>query len=90
MNSSYLDKEAFDKIEELTQSEDNYILRNSMTRYSFEFMLLDMMGLHPDSLSNKNLFSNQINDIHHSFYAAHCDYFVSNEKELLKKITRNV
>lgn len=54
-------------------------------KFVTEMGFLDMIGYHPDKLDKKNLYSNYTNDTHHSFYAAHCDYFISEEKKLLEK-----
>jgi hypothetical protein len=75
----------FDRLSTIESNAKNELINNNFLKFSLEYAGLDMSGFHPDSLSNKNLFSNFTNDSHHAFYAGHCDYFVSFEKKLLKK-----
>ncbi len=75
----------FEKLITIEPDEKTEILNNYFMKFSMEYAGLDMSGYHPDSFTKKNLFSNFTNDSHHAFYAAHCDYFVSYEKKLLKK-----
>lgn len=75
----------FDRLSTIESNDKNELINNNFLKFSMEYTGLDMSGYHPDSLSNKNLFSNFTNDSHHAFYAGHCDYFVSFEKKLLKK-----
>jgi hypothetical protein len=49
------------------------------------YMLLDLIGFKSEKLSDKNLYDNLFNDALHCFYAAHCDYFISNDKSCRKK-----
>ena len=50
-----------------------------------EYANLDLTGYYPDKLNNKNQYSNFTNDIHHSFFGGHCDYFITNETNLIEK-----
>lgn len=59
---------------------------NRFEYYTTAYLLLDMMGYKSDKLpkSTDNM-QNIQNDSQHSFYAAHCDYFVATDKNLLTK-----
>jgi hypothetical protein len=46
---------------------------------------LDIFGFHPEKLSKKNTYENLNNDAQHSFYAAHCDIFITNDKHTIEK-----
>jgi hypothetical protein len=46
---------------------------------------LDLFGFRPEKLSKKNTFENFNNDAMHSYYAAHCDVFVSDDKRTRAK-----
>jgi hypothetical protein len=65
--------------------------KNASTQNPFyeEFCLvyptLDMFGFRPESLSEKNPYQNMTNDSQHAFYAAHCQYFITNDKKTLAK-----
>jgi hypothetical protein len=52
-------------------------------RFMTTFSNLDMIGYRPDKFDKG--YTNFFNDIQHSFYAAHCDYFVTNDTRTLEK-----
>lgn len=49
------------------------------------YRLLDLFGYRSDKLTKKNKFSNFINDSLHCFYAAHCAYYITNDKDNYSK-----
>ncbi len=53
--------------------------------FLFEYVILDLAGYHRDKLGGKNKYSNYLHDILHAFYGCFCDYFVSSDKDLIKK-----
>lgn len=52
-------------------------------RFLTTFSNLDIIGFRPDEF--KKGYSNFFNDIQHAFYGAHCDYFITNDKQTLEK-----
>lgn len=59
---------------------------NRFQFFTTAYLLLDMIGYKPDKLRKPtDSIQNIINDAQHSFYAAHCDYFVALDKKLLSK-----
>jgi len=75
----------FDKFVEMSYTKQN----NSYDfhdQYISEYLLLDMLGYCSDKLKKKsNNFQNIIADAMHSFYASHCDYLVTIDKNLIEK-----
>lgn len=69
----------------INSKDPNKLINNDLSKYSLEYIGLDMAGFHPDTLTHKNLFSNFTVDSYHSFYGGHCDYFVSYDKKLISK-----
>ncbi|MDR3008651.1 MAG: hypothetical protein LBV59_11995 [Sphingobacterium sp.] len=54
--------------------------------YTNAYLLLDLIGFKQDKLSkNTDSLQNILNDSHHSFYAAYCDFFVVQDKILRLK-----
>src|SRR5690606_8442487 len=54
--------------------------------YTTAYLLLDMVGYKPDNLPKPtDNMQNIQNDAEHSFYSAHCDYFVVIDKKLAIK-----
>ena len=43
------------------------------------YMQLDYVGYNSDKLTEKNKYSNLFNDAQHCFYAAHCDFYITND-----------
>lgn len=56
---------------------------NAMNRYKALYVALDIFcGKNGE---NKNSLDSILRDAEHSFYATHCDYFVSSDKGIIKK-----
>lgn len=49
------------------------------------YMQLDLVGFNPDKINNKNEYENLFNDAMHCYYAAHCDYYITNDNKNIKK-----
>ncbi len=59
---------------------------NRFEFYTTAYLLLDMIGYKPDNLPKPtDNMQNIQNDAEHSFYSAHCDYFVVVDKKLTIK-----
>ncbi len=59
---------------------------NRFEYYTTAYLLLDMIGYKPDKLPKPtDNMQNIQNDAEHSFYSAHCDYFVAMDKNLRNK-----
>lgn len=59
---------------------------NRFEFYTTAYLLLDMIGYKPDNLPKPtDNMQNIQNDAEHSFYSAHCDYFVVIDKKLTIK-----
>ena len=54
-------------------------------RFVQYYQLLDLFGYHSDKLTNKNFFPNIVGDATHAFLAGHCDFFITNDKDLRPK-----
>ncbi|MDR1699129.1 MAG: hypothetical protein LBR75_04835, partial [Prevotellaceae bacterium] len=89
------------QIEKFLQTEKNgltfqdYVLlpyknrKDPVSRYEFytnAYLMLDMLGYKPDKLPKPtDNMQNIQTDAQHSFYAAHCDFFVTSDKKLALK-----
>jgi len=49
------------------------------------YMQLDFVGYNSDKLSDKNKYDNIFTDALHCFYAAHCDFYLTNDNRNYKK-----
>jgi hypothetical protein len=49
------------------------------------YYLLDLFGFHPEKLKPKNHFPNLLGDATHAFLAGHCDFLITNDKDLRHK-----
>lgn len=59
---------------------------NVHNKFLNTYIILDMLGYKSDKLKGKNNNAyNIFNDANHSFYAAHCDFFIADDKNLVKK-----
>jgi hypothetical protein len=57
----------------------------ALQRFINSYYLLDLLGYHADDLKPKNHFPNIISDATHAFLAGHCDFLVTNDKDLRYK-----
>jgi hypothetical protein len=65
---------------------ENKLLNNQYMKFILDYVNLDMAGYHSDTMDNKKRkYANFSNDASHFFYAAHCDYLVTNDKKLARK-----
>jgi hypothetical protein len=53
--------------------------------YTHGYMCMDMLGVKKDTITKKNSFNNLLNDALHSYYAAHCDYLVTDDETTKEK-----
>jgi hypothetical protein len=51
-------------------------------RFVHYYYLLELFGYHPEKLKPKNHFPNILGDATHAFLAGHCDFFVTDDKDL--------
>jgi hypothetical protein len=65
-----------------TNPDEPPALFNKFVHY---YYLLDLLGFHPEKLKPKNHFPNILGDATHAFLAGHCDFFVTNDKDLRHK-----
>lgn len=49
------------------------------------YMQLDFVGYNSDKLTEKNQYNNIFNDALHCFYAAHCEFYLTNDNRNYKK-----
>lgn len=81
-----LEKSLTEQIEEATKKESTNTSANKLfDTFLHAYAQLDMYGYHPEKLSKKNTYENMTNDGQHAFYAAHCDFFVTNDKRTTAK-----
>lgn len=88
-------KDTIEQIEKYLQSKDKSLAfmkiiepigesnKTRLNYYISAFMFLEMLGYKSDSPNNG--FNNLNNDMTHSFYAAHCNIFISEDKKLAAK-----
>lgn len=99
-HGNWSEKEVFDKLNETMEQSELKMSFSDFLEYSEKFkksndlfdkftdayVQLDMFGYKQDKLKKPNNDMNNIlNDSHHAFYAAHCDYFIADDINLTKK-----
>jgi len=62
--------------------------RTWLTDFFAIYLTLDYMGYHSDKINEKNKPDNLITDIMHTFYGAHCDYYISCDKKAVAKASQ--
>lgn len=75
--------EMMDKM--LTNSHDRTKPPTLFQRFINFYYLLELFGYHPEKLKPKNHFPNILGDATHAFLAGHCDFLVTNDKDLRYK-----
>ncbi|MBA2613172.1 MAG: hypothetical protein H0U95_14475 [Bacteroidetes bacterium] len=64
-----------------TKTTENVLYEN----FCMVYPTFDMFGFRPEDLSSKNTYENMSNDCQHAFYAAHCKFFLTNDKKTIAK-----
>lgn len=77
---------AYKGVDDFFNTQSNNSITSSMQmKYTMYYLLLDMCGYHSDKMTPKNSPSNLLTDAMHSFYGAHCDYFITLDKKMTSK-----